>query len=197
MATLGSLLATAARLTKPDRSPEERTALQTALKQLRSAVEELAPGHTTRHSEGQVIPADVPWVAAFPKGSEWTDPRSDYYVVYLFASDGKFANLCFGVGTTKVGSLGALRARTTALHELCPDTADLALAPELTKQEGRAADYINGTVVAKLYDPEQMPLEEELRGDLSRFLGFADAAYAGGLRFHETMEPTHLLRLSR
>lgn len=90
MATLGSLLATAAKLTKPERNPEERAALQTALKEIRSAVEELAPGHATRHSEGQVIPADVPWVAAFPKDSEWIDPRSDYYVDYLFASDGKF-----------------------------------------------------------------------------------------------------------
>ena len=35
MATLGSLLATAAKLTKPERNPEERTALQNALKDLR------------------------------------------------------------------------------------------------------------------------------------------------------------------
>jgi 5-methylcytosine-specific restriction enzyme B len=192
MATLGSLLARAAKLTKPDRSPEERTALQTALKELRSAIDELAPGHATRHSEGQTIPADIPWVAVFPKGGDWNDPRSDYYVAYLFASDGKFANLDFGVGTTKAGSLGALRARTTALREFCPDTADLALVPELTNQEGRAADYIKGTAVARVYDREHMPSEDELRSDLDRFLGFADAAYTAGLRFHETMEPTHL-----
>jgi len=192
MATLGSLLATAAKLTKLDRSPEDRAALQTALKQIRSAIEELAPGHATRHSEGQVIPADVPWVLAFPKGSEYSDPQSGYYAVYLFASDGKFVNLCLGIGTSKVGSLGALRARTTALREFCPDTGDLSLFPKLTKEEGRAADYINGTAVARIYDPEDLPPEDEMRGDLSRFLGFADAAYEGGLRFHETLEPTHL-----
>ena len=109
MATLGPLLARAANLTKHDRSPEERTALQGALKDLRSAIDQLAPGHATRHSEGQTIPADIPWVLAFPKGSEYTDPQSDYRVVYLFASDGKFVNLCLGVGTAEVRSLGALR----------------------------------------------------------------------------------------
>jgi hypothetical protein len=192
MATLGSLLATTAELTKPGRSPEERTALRTSLAQLRSAVEELAPGHVTKHGEGQTIPTDIPYVVAFPKNSEYTDPQSGYYAVYLFAWDGKFVNLCLGVGTAKVGSLGALRARTTALREFCPDTADLSLVPKLTKEEGRAADYINGTVVARVYDPGHLPPEDELRDDVSRFLGFADAAYAGGLRFHETMEPTHL-----
>lgn len=193
MATLGSLLATAANLTKPDRSPQERRALQAALKDLRSAIDELAPGHATRHSEGQTMPADIPWVLALPKGSEYTDPQADARVLYLFAWDGKFVNLCLGVSTAKVGSLGALRARTTALREFCLDTAGLSLVPKLTKQEGRAADYINGTAVAKVYDPEHMPPEDELRRDLDRFLGFADAAYTAGLRFHETMEPTHLL----
>ena len=53
MATLSSLLAAAASLTKPDRSPDERKALQTALKDLRAAIEELTPGHHTRYSEGQ------------------------------------------------------------------------------------------------------------------------------------------------
>src|SRR5689334_16104251 len=153
MATLGSLLVNAAKLTNPDRSSDERTALQTALKDLRSAVDELSPGHATRHSEGQTIPADIPWVLAFPNGAEDPDPQSGYYAVYLFASDGQFVNLCLGVGTSKVRSLGALRARTTAIREFCPDTADLALVPNLTKQEGRAADYIRGTVVAKVYDP--------------------------------------------
>ena len=80
-----------------------------------------------------------------------------------------------------------------SLREFCPNTADLALVPKLTKETGRAADYINGTVVAKVYDPDQMPSEEDLRGDLDRFLGFADAAYESGLRFHESMEPTHLV----
>jgi hypothetical protein len=116
-----------------------------------------------------------------------------YYAVYLFAWDGKFVNLCFGLGTDKVKSLGALRARTTALREFCPNTADLALVPQLTKTTGRAADYINGTVVARVYNPEQMPSEEDLRGDLDRIVGFADAAYESGLRFHESMEPLHLV----
>jgi hypothetical protein len=43
MATLGPLLARAANLTKHDRSPEERTALQGALKDLRSVIDQLAP----------------------------------------------------------------------------------------------------------------------------------------------------------
>jgi hypothetical protein len=115
-------------------------------------VDELAPGHASRHSEGQTIPADIPWVLAFPEGSESTDPQTGYYTTYLFASDGKSINLCFQVGTTKVASK-ALRARTTALRQFCPDSADLALIPALTKQEGRALDYVRGTVVAKVYDP--------------------------------------------
>jgi 5-methylcytosine-specific restriction protein B len=192
MATLGSLLVTAAKLTKPDRTPEERTALQTALKELRAAVEELAPGHTVRHSEGQTIPSDIPWIVIFPVGREDTNTTTGYYAVYLFAWDGKFANLCFGLGTDKVKSSGALRARTTALREFCAGTADLALVPQLTKQTGRAADYINGTVVARVYDPEKMPPEQELRVDLERFLEFADSAHDSGLRFYPSMEPIHL-----
>jgi hypothetical protein len=193
MATLGSLLATAAMLTKPDRTPEDRTALQNALKDLRAALEELVPGHAVRHSEGQTIPSDIPWIVVFPQGRDDTNTTTGYYAVYLFAWDGKFANLDFGLGTDKVKSLGALRARTAALREFCPDTADLARVPQLTKVTGRAADYINGTVVARVYDPEQMPSEEDLRSDLNRFVGFADAAYESGLRFHPSMEPIHLV----
>lgn len=192
MVTLGSLLSTAAKLTKPDRSPTERTNLQTALKSARVVVEELAPGHAVRHSEGQTIPSDIPWIVIFPQGREDTNTTTGYYAAYLFAWDGKFVNLCFGLGTDKVKGIGALRARTTTLREFCPNTADLALAPELTKTTGRAADYINGTVVAKVYDPDSMPSEDDLRSDLDRFLGFADAAYEMGLRFHAAMEPIHI-----
>ena len=46
---------------------------------------------------------------------------------------------CFGVGTTKVGSLGTLEPELRPSASSAPDTADLALVPELTKQEGRAA----------------------------------------------------------
>ena len=63
----------------------------------------------------RLSPADIPWVIAFPKSSEYTDPQSGYYAVYLFASDGKFVNLSLGIGTTKVGSLGALRAQNYSL----------------------------------------------------------------------------------
>lgn len=192
MATLGSLLTTAAELTKSDRGPDERKALQIALRDARDAIEELVSGHAVRHSEGQTIPSDIPWIVIFPAGREDTNTTTGYYVAYLFAYDGKHVNLCFGLGTDKVKSSGALRARTTALREFCPDTADLALAPQLTKDTGRAADYIKGTVVARTYDPEQMPPDDELRSDLDRFLQFADSAYESGLRFHPSMEPIHL-----
>ncbi len=193
MATLRSLLAKAAELTKPHRDQDERRALQDVLKDVRSAVGELAPSHAVRYSEGQTIPSDIPWVVAFPEGRDDTDPKTGCYTSYLFAWNGEFINLCFGLGTDKVKSLGALRARTTALREFCPDTADLALVPQLAKESGRAADYVNGTVVARVYNPEQIPSEDELRNDLDRFLGFADAAYESGLRFHASMEPIHLV----
>ena len=52
----------------------------------------------------RLSPADIPWVIAFPKSSEYTDPQSGYYAVYLFASDGKFVNLSLGIGTQNVGN---------------------------------------------------------------------------------------------
>jgi 5-methylcytosine-specific restriction protein B len=193
MGELRSELLAAAALTKAERNAEERNALQTALKGLRSSIEAIVPGHATKHSEGQVIPSDIPWISIFPQGSPSKDPKTGYYATYLFASDGAHINLCCGVGTTKVGRLGALRARTTALREFCTPTTDLELSPKLTKQDGLAADYVNGTSVAKVYDPNDLPTESELVEDLKRFVEYVDNAYASGLRFQESMEPIHLV----
>lgn len=193
MATLRELLRAAAGLTKQNRQQPEREPLQAALKDIRAKLESLAPDHATRHSEGQTIPADIPWVATFPRARHDIDPKTGYDVVYLFAADGGYVNLCLMVGTDKASSIGALRARTSALREFCPDTGDLDPLPKLTKPDGRAADYVRGTVVAKVYDPVDMPTDEELVADLTRFLGFADAAYEAGLRFQAAREPLHIV----
>ena len=193
MGSFGKLLVHAAALTTPDRNPVQRKELQDALKEVRSAIGELALGHATKSSEGQTNPADVPWVIAFPAGGDSMDSQSGFYVVYLFASDGAHVNLCVGVGTHKAKNAAVLRARTTALREFCSDGADLAMVPDLTKTEGRAADYIRGTAVAKVYDPHHMPSDDELRRDLERFLGYVDAAHGAGFRFQESMEPIHVV----
>ncbi len=131
--------------------PRNRPPLQEALRSLRGGLAELlGPERQMKYSDGQTIPADVPWLAVFPSGAP-ADPTSGYYVVFLFAADGAAVNLCIGLGTQQVGTEAALNARRPALQAGIGDAPGKGLTPRLNSSTDNAKRYGLGTGFCHVY----------------------------------------------
>lgn len=192
MADLRGALLDAAQKTKKERTPEERQALQDALRAVRAAVEELCPGHATRHSEGQTIPAGIPWVTLHPHEVTNPDPKTGFYLVYLFAEDGSYVNLTLGVGTTNAGGIGAITARAAALRAAQEAPSGTTRTPRLASQSQRAGQYVEGTAYSFVYPASDLPSIPKLADDLKAMVQRLDAIQESGLRFQPSGEPLHI-----
>jgi 5-methylcytosine-specific restriction protein B len=192
MADLRAALVAAAFNTKKDRAQDERKLLQDALRGVRAAVGDLFPEHETKHSEGQTIPAGIPWVTIHPKGSLDPDPKTGYYLVYLFAEDGSSINLCLGVGTATVGGTGAITARSATLRASTEPPEGTVESPSLASQGARAADYAAGTAYCFVYNAQEVPDNDTLSENLAEMLSRLDAIHSSGLRLQPGTEPLHI-----
>ncbi len=169
--------------------PRNRPALQQALRDLRAGIQDmLGPGHAIKYSEGQTIPADIPWLAIFPADSA-ADPTTGYYVVYLFAADGSAVNLCVGLGTSQVGTEAALNARRSALQSAIGSVPGRGERPVLNSGTENARRYSLGTAACITY-AQPLPTAPVLREDLMRYVAAVDAAHAQGLRFMTSTNPS-------
>ncbi|HEX6154327.1 MAG TPA: DUF3578 domain-containing protein [Solirubrobacterales bacterium] len=150
------------------------------------------PARLVRTGAGMGSPAQVPWLAIFPPGSE-ARARRGAYVVYLFAADGSAAYLCLSQATDDVrGGLTPLRKRAMDLRRAAGlasggDEVDLGV------NGGRPARYSAATAAAVRYEAGRVPPDAQLTVDLKSMLEALDRAAESGLDLHCVTEPIHLV----
>jgi len=150
------------------------------------------PQRAVANGAGMGSPAQVPWLAVFPKGTA-PKARQGAYVVYLFAADGSGVFLCLSQATDNVrGGVKPLRKRASDLR-VAAGLESRGDVVELAVSGGRPARYVAATAAAIRYDAGEVPDEETLVVDLRRMLEALDRAAEANLDLDRALEPIHLV----
>lgn len=147
------------------------------------------PKYQIRGSGGVGNATSTPWVGIFdPK--ETTSPQHGVYVVYIFSADLKSVTLTLNQGIDELRDMGRaaarqeLKARAETIRsrlprEMLTDLSaeiDLAVPPGVYKEN--QASYEAANIAAKRYDCAHLPMEADLRADLTMFLDLYQRAIA-------------------
>jgi hypothetical protein len=137
--------------------------------------------------------ADVPWIGLFPPGTQ-ASAQLGFYVVYLFAKDGKGAYLTLGHATEHVkGGEDVLQKRSIDLRHAVGPQEGLETKIDLRSDAVRPRKYQAATSYAIHYETGAWPPDDFLSRDLQRMLGLLESAVASGLRWEGADEPLHLV----
>jgi 5-methylcytosine-specific restriction enzyme A len=126
-------------------------------------------------SAGQSRWVKSPWAAILDPTITDSAQRG-YYFVYLFREDFTGCYLSFNQGVTDVRDIygasvkAALRTRAIDFRSRPPNIPDQFSASQIdlrpSAQSNYAADYEAGNILAKFYDPSDMPADSILAQDL-------------------------------
>lgn len=149
-------------------------------------------GLTVEGSAGRGRWAGIPWVAVFDDVVTDSATR-EYYVVYLFHSEGSGVHLSLNQGTTatrtefKAKTREVLRERAALMQRRLEDFSNrLSVAPiDLGSRDELPADYCAGHAMGVSYLVDQLPSDEKLIKDLN----LAVTAYRG-LTFRGGLDPS-------
>jgi 5-methylcytosine-specific restriction protein A len=154
---------------------------------------------------------NVPWIAILhnrvsmslnTKNPEQRPPSAKwgYYPVYLFSSNMKRIVLCLSQGETSVREEHSnpkdvdaiLKARAIFLRKKLPEYKknfkEINIVLDEEKSTAKSAErYIIGTAFGKIYNPQDLPSEEELKEDLFNIFDlFSKAIERGGVSEDKT-----------
>lgn len=151
-------------------------------------------------SDGRGRKARIPWIRIF-NGNLSPKPTQGYYIVYLFAADGRSVVLSLNQGTTNpVG--GSFYAKPE--HEVRErrDKARSIIGPQIDQQvetsfglsdDGPLAQgYIAGNIYSKTYQLDRLPDDSTLSADLSTFINWLSTLY----ECQNQIEPLNLFPLA-
>ena len=136
-------------------------------------------------SDGRGRKARIPWIRIF-NGNLSPKPTQGYYIVYLFAADGKSVVLSLNQGTTNTVG-GSFYAKPE--HEVRErrDKARSIIGPQIDQQvetsfglsdDGPLAQgYIAGNIYSKTYQLDRLPDNSTLSADLSTFINWLSTLY--------------------
>ncbi len=152
---------------------------QLLLRGARTSIANLAPeSMLVEGSGGKGNGAIVPWIAVFNL-RETDSATHGMYLVYLFDADMKTVALSLNQGITELlkrfggpGGRAKLLLQANAVRAaMDPATiAGLDHAIDLRSKADLPRAYEAGNMVARTYDLAQLPAEDELRDDLTRFI---------------------------
>lgn len=155
------------------------------------------PRYVTRGSPGQGLWAQAPWAAVFDRFITET-AQDGYYVVYLLREDfaGVYLSLNQGITSTqkqyRAKAKNALRVRAAdfvaRLGSLAADlhVGEIDLAAGGTTN--LSAFYEVGSVCSIYYPRNELPGDERLRADLSRFIGLYYALASKEAQLYERVD---------
>jgi 5-methylcytosine-specific restriction protein B len=150
------------------------------------------PQRAVASGAGMGSPAQVPWLAVFPKRTE-PKAREGAYIVYLFAADGSAVFLCLSQATDNVrGGVKPLQKRAADLR-VAADLESHGDVVELAASGGRPARYAAATAAAVRYEAGKIPSEELLVPGLRKMLEALDKAMEAKLDLGQPIEPIHLV----
>ncbi|WP_411700105.1 McrB family protein [Conyzicola sp.] len=147
--------------------------------ELQAAAGDLDDGvlFSVKGSNGQGNAAKVPWVRIYDPAQS-PSSRSGWYVVLLFAADGSAAYLSLDLGVTELSS-SQIAQEVTEGRRLLADYREVDVDIERERRVvrtislhdiGLGARYEQGNLLAFKYTAGQVPLDEEIAGDLKWLL---------------------------
>ena len=156
---------------------------QTLLRRADTYLRDFVPGGIViRGSGGKGRGTYTPWVGFFDP-DETDSPEAGIYVVYLFSADLSFVTLSVMQGITELSKqLGAAPARdrlqrdAKAIQAAIAQTNDWDTTMALASTGFRQLAYEAGNIAARRYSFTELPVEPDLRRDLSKSLEVYQAA---------------------
>ena len=162
---------------RDDTDPAWKTAFRSAfVDRIPEAFAPLAPDLSVRGSAGYGALAAVPWVGAFPPGS---DPTSGIYLAHLFAADGTrvYLSLC-------QASQGAFREglaeRAATLRKVIGPVRGAIQTIDLASANPRPRSYENATALAYEYLPKDLAEGGRVEPELATMRSALDKVRSAG-----------------
>ena len=162
-----------------DRALGQSGEAQLLLRTARTSIADLVPENMlVVGSGGKGNAAIVPWISVFDLRETDTATRG-MYLVYLFDADIKTVSLSLNQGITELtkryggpGGRAKLLSQAHAVRTAMDATVIVGLdhTIDLRSNAELPRAYEAGVMVAKTYDLAQLPTEDELRADLTRFI---------------------------
>ncbi|QDY99495.1 DUF3578 domain-containing protein [Nitratireductor mangrovi] len=157
---------------------------------IRDALGTKSSSYIVKGSAGQSTWAAVPWASIFDP-LVTSGAQTGYYVVYLFASDGKRVFLSLNQGATAVEREfgrgrrdSVLRDRAALMRARLPEFLEGFDLPaiDLASTANLPLGYMAGHALGKAYEITSLPSEADLRSDLEHILhAYSALTFRGGL----------------